>query len=143
MAMKLETGFAALESTATSAQAAPSTDGFDLVRLSTAVDGLQAKMLEWTERSQAQLDAMSKRVEEIAVASNMVHQESQLQFQTVNGKLSELYALYQSSGSAPAPTSQPLSAVDPMAGGNEDWLRYLSKGGASPSVFASPSAFGD
>ena len=141
-AKKLETGFAALETTATSAQAAPSTEGFDLVRRSTAVDGLQDNMLEWTERTQAQLDATSKRAEGIAVASNMVHQEAQMQFQTVNGKLNELSAVYQSSGPAPAPTSQPQSAVDPMAGGNEDWLRYLGKGGASPSVFASPSAFG-
>ena len=92
MAVKLETGFAKLGSTATSAQTASSSEGLELVRLSTSLDALQARMLEWTEKAQAQINATVVRAEET-------------QFQVVGGKLNKLFFLYQSAGPAPAPAS--------------------------------------
>ena len=138
MAVKLETGFAALESTAAStaasAQTATSSEGLELVRLSTSLDGLQAKMIKWTEKAQAQVDAMVARAEEIATGVSMVQQEAQMQFQVVNGKLSELYSSYQSSGPAAPPAPQAQPAVDPMAHGNDGWSFSLGKGGGPQRV---------
>ena len=143
MTEKLKTGFAVLEATATSAQSSPGTDGPDLVRIGTAFDCIQAKVTDWTERIQAQLTATAARVEEVASTSGVVHQEAQLQFQLLNSKYDELAAAYQSAGPAPAPAhTMPGGAVDPMAGGNEDWSRYLGKGGAGPCAFSAPTAFG-
>ena len=62
MAKKLETGFAALETTATSAQASPSAGGLDLVLFSMALDGRQAKLLDSSERLQTQLTVTVARV---------------------------------------------------------------------------------
>ena len=100
MAVKLETGLAALECTAASAQTATSSEGLELVRLSTSLDTLQAQMLEWTEKAQGQIDATFARAEEIETGVSMVQQEAQMQSQDVNGKLNELYSSYQPSGPA-------------------------------------------
>ena len=131
MAEKLKTGFAVLEATATSAQSGSGTEGPDFVRIGSALDGLQVKMTDWTERIQAQLTVTAARVEEVASTSGVFHQEAQLQFQLLKSKYTELAAAYQSAGPAPAPASTMSGgAVDPMAGGNGDWSRFLGKGGA-------------
>ena len=66
-----------------------------------------------------------------------------MQFQLLNSRYTELAAACQSAGPVPAPASTMSGgAVDPMAGGNEDWSRFLGKGGAGPSAFSAPTALG-
>ena len=57
-----------------------------------------------------------------------------MHFQVVDGKLSELFSMLQSSGPALAPTSQaqPQPPVDPMAHGSDGWSFSLGKGGGGP-----------
>ena len=91
------------------------------MRISSAFDGLQAKMTDWTERIQAQLAATSIRLEEVASTSGVVHEGAQLQFQMLHSQYSELAARYQSAGPAPATAStMPGGAVGPMANGNDE-----------------------
>ena len=93
-------------------------------------------MTDWTERIQAQLAVTAARVEEVASTSGVVHQEAQLQFQMLSGQYSELAARYQSAGPAPALASTiPGGAVDPVAGGSDEWSRFHAAGGAGPSAF--------
>ena len=65
-----------------------------------------------------------------------------MQFQTVNGRVGELFAMYQSFGPAPAPASELQPPVDPMAGGNDGWSFFLGKGGGPQRVsIATPPTY--
>ena len=166
MAAKLEAGFAALRitaaSAAASAQTATSAEGAELLRLSTNFDDLQAKMMEWTEKAQAQINATGTRAEEIATAVSVVQRESQSHLQAVDGKIGELFSLLQSPGpaaapifqssgpaAAPAPQAQAQPPVDFTANGNDAWTQGREFGGvpmrasiATPPTFDPPRVNG-
>ena len=92
MAEMFKSGFERLEEAAASARPVGHTEDSDLSKVSTTFDGLQARMLDFSEQLQMQVNAATTRVEEIASTSNLVHSEAQLQLQVLNGNTMRLWA---------------------------------------------------
>ena len=78
MAEKRKSGFERLEGVAAAARPVSHSEEVNLTKISTAFDGLQAKMLDSSEKLQMQVDAAVTRVEEIVATSNLVHEQVQL-----------------------------------------------------------------